>query len=110
MYTKFDIIKDVCYSFTVRGGVIPMKLTSIREFRSDISSHTKKGEMLLITSHGKMVGCFLPLKKTGEIPIELKRDFVASLGRQFAAQLISKKIQEKEILDDFKEFKKTRRR
>lgn len=86
-----------------------MKLTSIREFRSDISSYTKKGEMMIITSHGKMVGCFLPLKKTKEVPMEFKRDFVASLGHRFATQLSSKKIQEKEILHDFEEFKKTRR-
>ena len=87
-----------------------MKLKSIREFRSDISSCTKKGEMMIITSHGKMVGCFLPLERTEEIPIELKRDFVSSLGHRLAAQLFSKKIREKEILDDFKEFKKSRRR
>jgi len=87
-----------------------MKLTSIREFRSDISYYTKKGEMMIITNHGKMVGCFLPLKRTEEIPIELKRDFVTSLGHQIAAQLSSKGIQEKEILDDFKKFKKSRRR
>ena len=87
-----------------------MKLTSVREFRNDISSYTKKGELMIITSHGKMVGCFLPLKTTEEIPIELKRDFVTSLGRQLASQLSSKMISEKEILDDFKEFKKSRRR
>ena len=85
-----------------------MKLTSIREFRSDISSFTKKGEMMIITSHGKMVGCFVPLSDAQEIPIELKRDFVSSLGRRMAAQLTFKKIQEKDILDDFKVFKKSR--
>ena len=87
-----------------------MKMASIREFRGDISSYTKRGEMMIITSHGKMVGCFLPLERTEEIPIELKRDFVSSLGRQLASQLYSGKIQEKEILDDFRAFKKSRRR
>ena len=87
-----------------------MKLTSIRDFRRDIASYTKKGEMMMITSHGKLVGCFLPLTKTQEIPIELRREFIASLGHQIAAHLVSKNITEKEILDDFREFKKTRRR
>ncbi len=87
-----------------------MKLTSIREFRSDIASYTKKGEMMMITSHGKLVGCFLPLKKTQDIPVEIKREFVASLGNQIAAQLASQNITEKEILDDFRKFKKNRRR
>ncbi len=87
-----------------------MKLTSIREFRTDISSYTKKGEMMVITSHGKMVGCFLPLTTTKDIPIEFKREFVAALGQKMASTLLSKKFQEKEILNDFEAFKKNRRR
>ena len=57
-----------------------MKLTSIREFRSGISGFTRKGEMVIVTKNGKMVGCFLPLANTEDIPIELKREFVAKLG------------------------------
>ena len=87
-----------------------MKLTSIREFRSGISGFTRKGEMVIVTKSGKMVGCFLPLARTEDIPIELKREFVATLGSYIATRLGTKKIQEKEILDDFREFKKTRRR
>ena len=84
-----------------------MKLASIRSFRSGISSYTRKGDMVIITKSGKMVGCFLPLQTTQEIPIELKRDFVATLGGRIAGELSKKKIQEKEILNDFREFKKT---
>ena len=86
-----------------------MKLTSIREFRSGISGFTRKGEMVIVTKSGKMVGCFLPLAGTEDIPIELKREFVMTLGGYIATRLSAKKIQEKEILDDFREFKKTRR-
>ncbi|MBI4430202.1 MAG: hypothetical protein HY587_00630 [Candidatus Omnitrophica bacterium] len=87
-----------------------MKLASIRQFRTGISTYTRKGEMVIVTKSGRMVGCFLPLASTHEIPIELKREFVAALGNHIAAQLSGKKIQEKEILDDFREFKKSRRR
>ena len=87
-----------------------MKLASIREFRSTISSLTKTGEMMIITSHGKMVGCFLPLKTSEGVPIELKKEFVATLGHQIASQLAARKAGEQEILDDFKAFKKSRRR
>ena len=87
-----------------------MKLASIREFRSGISGYSSKGEMVIVTKSGKMVGCFLPLKRTQEIPIELKKEFLATLGSVIAAQLGGKKVQEKEILDDFREFKKSRRR
>lgn len=96
-------------SFEQSKGDI-MKLTSIRQFRSGISGFTRKGEMVIVTKSGKMVGCFLPLRNTKDIPIELKREFVMTLGNFIAARLSSKKVQEKEILNDFREFKKTRRR
>lgn len=87
-----------------------MKLASIRSFRSGLSAYTRKGDMVLITKSGKMVGCFLPLRATEGIPIELKREFAATLGGRIAGELSKKAIQEKEILNDFREFKKTRRR
>lgn len=87
-----------------------MRLASIRKFRSGISGYTKKGELVIVTKSGQMVGCFLPLSVTGDIPIELKREFAATLGSYIAKRLAEKKTSEKEILDDFREFKKTRRR
>ena len=86
-----------------------MKLASIRSFRSGISGYTRKGDMVIITKSGKMVGCFLPLQVPEEIPVELKRNFVATLGSRIAGELSKKKIQEEELLNDFREFKKTRR-
>ena len=87
-----------------------MKLASIRQFRTGISTYTRKGEMVIVTKSGKMVGCFLPLAATEDVPIELKREFVTVLGNRIAAQLSGKRTDEKEILNDFREFKKTRRR
>ena len=87
-----------------------MKLTSIREFRSGISGYTRRGEMVIVTKNGRMVGCFLPLTGTQTIPVELKREFVAALGSRIAARLSGEKVQEKEILDDFRGFRKSRRR
>ena len=87
-----------------------MKLVSVRNFRSGLAGYARKGDMVIITKSGKMVGCFLPLQATSEIPVELKREFVSVLGARIASQLSQKKIHEKEILSDFQEFKKTRRR
>lgn len=86
-----------------------MKLASIRSFRSGITSYTRKGDMVIITKNGKMVGCFLPIQGAQEIPVELKREFATTLGGRIASELFKKKVQEKEILNDFQEFKKTRR-
>lgn len=86
-----------------------MKLASIREFRSHLSGYGHTKELVVVTNHGKMIGCFLPLEKVEEIPLELKKEFVAQLGRKIAHSLALNKITEEHILDDFKEFKKNRR-
>ena len=87
-----------------------MKLASIRQFRSGISAFTRGGQLIILTKSGKMVGCFLPLVSTEDIPVELKREFVLTLGGHIAAQLKDEKNSEKQILDDFRKFKKNRRR
>ena len=87
-----------------------MKLASIRQFRSGISTFTRGGQLVILTKSGKMVGCFLPLKSTEDIPVELKKEFVLTLGGHLAAQLKDAKIPEKEILNDFRKFKKNRSR
>ncbi len=87
-----------------------MKLASVRKFRSSLSEYGRSGEMVLITNHGKMVGCFLPLAQVKDIPWELKKEFLEYLGREIASELTSKKVAEEDILNDFEKFKKTRRR
>ena len=87
-----------------------MKLASIRKFRDEVCRYAKKGEFVFITNHGTITGCFLPLQHTEEVPIEVKKELITVLGRQIAASLTTQKITEKEILDDFKAFKKARRR
>ena len=96
------------YSYFTRE-VKTMKLATIREFRSSLAGFSKKGEMILVTNHGKMVGCFLPLAKVKEIPIELKKEFVTYVGGMIARSLRLNKVSENQILDDFKSFKKNRR-
>ena len=86
-----------------------MKLASIREFRSRLCGYGKEGDMILVTNHGKMVGCFLPFDKVKDVPIEFKKEFIARLGRKIAGSLTSRKISEEEVLDDFKKFKKNSR-
>ena len=87
-----------------------MQLTSIREFRNGLSAYTKAGDLVLVLNHGRMVGCFLPLEHNRDVPIELKKEFVAYLGKHIASSLSSRKVKEKDILSDFRAFKKNRRR
>jgi hypothetical protein len=38
-----------------------MRTASIKEFRSELPSLTRQGELVLVTNHGKIIGCFLPI-------------------------------------------------
>ena len=87
-----------------------MQMASIRKFRSEVSKYTKKGEVIIITNYGKMIGCFLPFDRTNEIPVEFKKEFSGYLGKQIGSHFSTLKVAEEEIIDDFKKFKKTRRR
>ena len=87
-----------------------MKLASIREFRGALSGFAKEKDMVLVTNHGKTVGCFIPLGHQTDVPIELKKEFVTALGTKISKELTKKRISEKDVLDDFARFKKSRRR
>ena len=84
-----------------------MKITSMRELRSGISGYSKEGERVLIMNHGRMVGCFLPLQKSKGVPIELKKELVVHLGEQISHALTLWKISEEDILNDFRQYKKS---
>jgi antitoxin (DNA-binding transcriptional repressor) of toxin-antitoxin stability system len=86
-----------------------MRTASIREFRNELPSLTRQGEVVLVTNHGKMVGCFLPMEETAALPVELKREFVISMGKTIARELAARDLSEKDVLNDFKRFKKDRR-
>lgn len=66
--------------------------------------------MVIVTKNGKMVGCFVPLSSTEDIPIELRREFIVTLGHHIATELKKQRTDEEEILNDFRDFKKNRRR
>lgn len=87
-----------------------MQLASVREFRSHLSDFTKEGDLVGVTSHGKMIGFYLPMDNTKEIPVELKKEFLSNLGKYISDQLKSQAISEKDILNDFKKFKRSRSR
>jgi len=86
-----------------------MKLASIREFRGFLSGFSKERDMVLVTNHGKTVGCFIPLGHQTDVPIEFKKEFITALGSKIAKDLTKKRISEKDVLNDFAAFKKSRR-
>jgi hypothetical protein len=104
---KFDPFSFRGYSYNER---CIMRTASIREFRNQLPSLARQGDVVLVTNHGKMVGCFLPMEETSILPVELKREFVLSIGKKIARELAKKGVSEKDVMDDFEAFKKNRRR
>ena len=64
-----------------------MQLASIREFRNGLSGYTRTGQFVLVLNHGKMVGCFLPLRRSHHVPVELKNPREISSGYAHACAL-----------------------
>lgn len=86
-----------------------MQMTSVRDFRSHMSKMTKGDDLVVVTNRGRMVGCYMPMNKSENVPLELKKDFIRTLGMKIATKFTEKGITEKEIIDDFKAYKSRRR-
>jgi PHD/YefM family antitoxin component YafN of YafNO toxin-antitoxin module len=84
-----------------------MKMATVREFRSDLADMLDAREPVIITRRGKMTGVYIPWNKKSELPLELKREAFKSLSSEMAK--LTAHIDEKEMLEDFKKWRKSRR-
>ncbi len=82
-----------------------MKLASIRSFRSGISGYTQKGIWSLLRKAARWWGAFFRCKPRRDTD-RAEEGFCGDSGGRLAGELSKKKIQEKEILNDFREFRK----
>ncbi len=86
-----------------------MKLMSVREFRDKATKALKSKEPLIIMRRGEIAGIFFPVPFE-TIPFEFKKDLFLTLTESIKKRLEAKGIKEKEVLEDFEKFRKTRRR
>lgn len=89
-------------------GVDHMRISTVREFRDQATGLLRSKTPVLVTRRGKLAGVFFP-RPEATLPIELKRELFAVLSRDVAQQLKSRRIREREVLEDFEEWRKTRR-
>lgn len=87
-----------------------MIITNIRDFRDKATNYLKRDEPILVTRHGKVTGLFLPIEHPESIPLDLKKELLLRFGEYISSSLKSKGVKEEEILENFKAFKKSRRR
>jgi hypothetical protein len=86
-----------------------MKLMSVREFRDKATKALKSKEPLIIMRRREIAGIFFPVPLE-TIPFEFKKDLFLTLTESIKKRLEAKGIKEKEVLEDFEKFRKTRRR
>jgi hypothetical protein len=86
-----------------------MKIAGIRELRAKTAALLGGDEAVLVTRHGKVSGVFLPLEEPDHLPLDLRRELSAVLGRQIARFLDARGATEKRVAEDFRAYRKRRR-
>ncbi len=66
-------------------------------------------EPLLVTRHGKVSGVYLPLEEADRIPLDLRLELSAVLGRHLDRLLVSAGVDDAEIQADFDAHRRSRR-
>ncbi|MCC6741199.1 MAG: hypothetical protein IT452_19315 [Planctomycetia bacterium] len=86
-----------------------MRFTSVREFRDKATAMLRSREPVLVLRRGRVAGVFLP--QLGEqLPLDLRRQVFQMLTADIARQLKKKGAREAEILADFRQTRRARRR
>lgn len=69
----------------------------------------KTNEIVFVTRHGKLTGVLVPLTEPQDLPVELRQELLERLGTAVAEHFKNRGVGEKEILRDFKAWRKRRR-
>ncbi len=87
-----------------------MRVAGVREIRENLAAILAGDEPVLVTRHGKLSGVYLPLEDPDHLPIDLRREMAAVLGRHLSAALESAGVDEDEIERGFDAHRRGRRR
>jgi len=90
--------------------VITMKMAGVREVRAKSAEYLSGTDPFLVTKHGKVSGVYIPLESPDSLPDDWRREIGKILSFHFARLLESKDISDKEMREDFRAFRKSRRR
>jgi hypothetical protein len=90
--------------------VITMKMAGIREVRAKCAGYLGGSEPFLVTKHGKVSGVYIPLESPDRLPDDWRREIGKSLSHYLARLLELKGITERDVGEDFRAFRGSRRR
>ena len=86
-----------------------MKVAGAREIRANYADFVGSTEPVVVTRHGKVSGVYLPLEDQESIPGDLREELARVLGAHLSTLLKLQGVEEEEVLEDFREFRKRRR-
>jgi hypothetical protein len=85
-----------------------MRISTDREFHDNATGLLRFKDPILVTRRGKLAGIFFPRPET-TLPIELKRELFSVRSAEVGRQIKKRGLAEKDILDDFQPWRKSRR-
>lgn len=85
-----------------------MRISTVREFRDNATVLLRSKDPILVTRRGRLAGVFFP-RPEQSLPIALKRELFSVLTAEVARELKTRDVSEKNVLRDFKSWRKTRR-
>ncbi len=85
-----------------------MRISSVREFRDRATALLRSEDPILVTRRGRVAGVFFPWRDA-TLPVDLRRELFLMLSADIARQLKKKRVSEREVLEDFGEWRKARR-
>jgi hypothetical protein len=85
-----------------------MRVSTVRELRDRATTLLRSSDPILVTRRGRIAGVFLPWAEA-TLPVDLKRELFAMLTAAIGTELKKRKLTEKDILQDFAKWRRTRR-
>jgi len=86
-----------------------MKMAGIREIRERSADYFGGKEPFFVMKHGKVSGVFVPLEDPDHLPDDWRREIVKVLGFHLSKLLDLRGVSEKDILEDFRGSRRSRR-
>ena len=86
-----------------------MRVAGVREFRDHAPEFLSGDDLVFVTKHGKVASLLVPMSKSQELPLELRKELLTNLGFAISHHLKKSGITERTVTNDFETWRKSRR-
>jgi len=86
-----------------------MKVAGVKEFRDHAPEFLSGDDLVFVTKHGKVASLLIPMSKSQELPLELRRELLTNLGSSISDHLKKSGVSERTVKHDFETWRKARR-